>query len=279
MDNQFNTPAQVIEGNINTAVTKANLPIGKMILLAIWAGAFVAIGANSSSVAAHSVQSVGVARALAGTIFPVGLLMIILIGGELFTGNCLMTMSALEKKITWGKMFRNLVVVYFANLAGSLVVAVLGYFSGQFNYSGGALGAYTINVAVSKASIKPGAAFASGILCNVLVCLAILLAATSKDIIGKIFACFFPIFAFVTAGFEHCVANMYYIPAGLLAKLNPQYVDKARELYNLTDEKLSALSVTGMIRNLVPVTLGNFVGGAVCVGVMAYLIYRKDWTK
>ena len=279
MDNQFNTPAQVIEGNINGAVTKANLPLGKMILLAIWAGAFVAIGANSSSVAAHSVQSVGVARALAGTIFPVGLLMIILIGGELFTGNCLMTMSALEKKITWGKMFRNLVVVYFANLVGSLVVATLGYFSGQFNYSGGALGAYTINVAVTKASIQPGAAFASGILCNVLVCLAILLAATSKDIIGKIFACFFPIFAFVTAGFEHCVANMYYIPAGLLAKLNPQYVDKARELYNLTDEKLSALSVTGMIRNLVPVTLGNFVGGAVCVGVMAYLIYRKDWTK
>lgn len=81
---------------------------------------------------------------------------------------------------------------------------------------------------------------------------AILLAATAKDIIGKIFACFFPIFAFVTAGFEHCVANMYYIPAGLLAKLNPQYVDKAREIYNLTDEKLSALSVTGMIRNLIP---------------------------
>lgn len=277
----MNTPDQIIEGNINGGVKKASLPLGKMILLGIFAGAFVALGANSSNVAAHKLvlTDVGLARTVAGTIFPVGLLMIILVGGELFTGNCLITMAVLEKKTTWAKMLRNLVVVFFANMVGSVFVAVVGYLSNQFNYSGGLLGAYTINVAVGKASISPVAGFTSGILCNVLVCLAILLAASAKDTIGKVFACFFPIYAFVVAGFEHCVANMYYIPAGMVAAMNPNYVAKAQEMFGVTEQQLANLSIGGFVQNLIPVTLGNFVGGAFCVGAMAFAIYRKNWEK
>lgn len=275
----MNTPAEVIEANIQAGVTKANLPLGKMILLGILAGAFIAIGGASSNVAVHSISDVGVARTLAGAIFPVGVMMIVLVGGELFTGNCLMFMGVLDKKVKLSMMLRNLVVVYLSNLVGSLLIDVIVFFSGQYDYTGGALGAYTIKVALAKSNITFGKGFTSGIMCNILVCGAILAAVAAKDVIGKLFACFFPILAFVTAGYEHCVANMYYIPAGMLAATNPQYMEKANELYGITAEACEKLSVGGMINNLIPVTLGNIVGGSIVLGGICFLIYRKDWNK
>lgn len=276
MNNNFNTPAEVIEANINGGVKKANLSFVKLILLGIWAGGFVALGANTSSVAAHGISNVGLARTLAGTIFPVGLIMIILIGGELFTGNGLIVMAVLDKKTTWKKMIRNLFLVYLANLVGSLVIVFLTSFSGQLDYSDGLLGAYTIKVALGKTGITFLKGVTSGILCNVLVCLAILVAASARDTVGKIWACFFPIFAFVIGGFEHCVANMYYIPAGILAASNPAYVSKAAEAYGITADQCASLNAAGMLNNLIPVTLGNLIGGIVCVGLMAYAIYIKE---
>lgn len=279
MNSLMNTPAEAIEANINGGVNKANLPLGKMILLGIMAGAFIAIGGSSSNVAVHSIADVGLARTLAGCIFPVGLMMIVLVGGELFTGNCLIFMGVLDKKVKLSMMARNLVVVYLSNLVGSLLVDFLVFYSGQFDYTGGALGAYTIKVALGKSTISFGKGFASGIMCNVLVCGAILAAAAAKDATGKIFACFFPIWAFVVAGYEHCVANMYYIPAGMLAASNAKYVAKAEELYGITADQISSISVGGMINNLIPVTLGNIVGGSIVLGCLCFFVYRKKWEK
>ena len=274
--NNFLNSTEVIETNINGGVKKANRKLLPMFLLSIMAGIFIGIGGAASNVAVHNISNVGLARTLAGTVFPVGLMMIVFVGGELFTGNCLLSMSALDKKISWKSVVRNLCVVYLGNLFGALFFDTLIYFSGQLNYTQGLLGAYTINVALCKVNIDFGTAFISGILCNILVCVAILMATSAKDIAGKAIAIFFPIWAFVISGFEHCVANMFYIPMGLLAKLNPTYLAKAQEVYNISDEAISHLSVSGMIHNLVPVTLGNIIGGGVVVGFMYFFITKLD---
>lgn len=279
MEKHFNTPSEVIEGNINAGVGKATLPIGKMILLGIMAGAFIALGGATSSTAVHSISDVGLARTLAGAIFPVGLMMIVFVGGELFTGNCLITMAVLDRKATVGQLLRNLIVVYFSNLVGALIIDFLVFYSGNLDYSGGLLGAYTIKVAIAKANITPVKAVTSGILCNMLVCLAILMAGAAKDVAGKIWAIFFPIWAFVVGGFEHCAANMFYIPAGILAAGNPAYVAKAEEAYGITAAQCENLTVLKSLNNFIPVTIGNIIGGAVCIGVMYFFIFRKDWNK
>ena len=146
---------------------------------------------------------------------------------------------------------------------------------GQLNFSDGGAGAFTIKVALGKVGIDPMQAIVSGILCNVLVCLAIFMAATAKDVAGKCIAIFFPIFVFVISGFEHCVANMYYIPAGILAAHNPIYAAKATELYGITAEQLSGLNFGTMFSNLLPVTIGNIIGGMVFVGLLYWYLYRK----
>ena len=275
MDKIFHTPLEVVNNSIDGQVTKANLPLVKMILLGIMAGAFIALGGTASNVAVHNIANVGLARTLAGVIFPVGLMLVVLVGGELFTGNCLMIMACMDKKIKASQMVRNLIVVYISNLIGALIIDILVFYSGQFQYTDGGLGAYTIKVAITKAGIAPGTAIASGILCNILVCLAVLMAASAKDVAGKIMAIFFPICAFVVAGFEHCVANMYYIPAGMLAATNPQYVTKAEELYGITASQCSNLLSINSVPSLLYVTIGNILGGMVFVGMICYLSQKK----
>lgn len=279
MANNFNTPVEIIDGNIEGGVTKANLPLLKMILLGIMAGAFIAMGGATSNVAVHTIADVGIARTVAGAIFPVGLMMIVFVGGELFTGNCMISMAVSQKRVTMRQMIRNLVVVYFSNLAGALMIDLLVFYSGQFDYTSGALGAYTIKVALAKVSITPVKGITSGILCNMLVCLAILMAGAARDVAGKVWAIFFPIWAFVIGGFEHCVANMFYIPAGMLAATNPSYVAKAQELYGITGEQCASITVFSSLKNFIPVTVGNIIGGAIFIGLMCVLIHKKDYTK
>lgn len=276
MEKNFNSPAEVVAANIAAGKGKANLPFVKLLLLGILAGAFIAIGGEASSLASHSVANAGLARVITGAVFPVGLMMIVVVGGELFTGNTMIVMALLDRETTWAKYVRNLVTVYFANLIGAVLIAVLTYFSGQWSSGGGALGAYTIKIAYGKTTVGFAAAFCSGILCNILVCVAVLMAIAAKDIAGKLLGIFFPIFAFVTSGFEHCVANMYYIPAGMLAKCNPAFTAKAEELYSITAEQLESLSVGGMVKNMLPVTLGNIVGGAIFVGTLLWFVQRKE---
>ena len=275
----MNNPKEIIEANMNGAVNKANLPLARMIVLGLMAGMFIALGGAISNTAVHDIANVGLARTLAGVIFPVGLLMIILVGGELFTGNCLMIMATMNKRIKVSGLIRNLVIVYFSNLIGSLIIDVLIFYSGNLDYTGGALGAYTIKVALGKVNITPGKAVVSGILCNFLVCMAILMAGSAKDVIGKIFATWFPIFAFVIGGFEHIVANMFYIPTGILAATNPDYVAKAEELYGITADQLSALDLGGLLHNFIPVTIGNILGGMIFIGCTLYFIHYGSEKK
>lgn len=270
-----NTPLDIAESTIKSGVNKGNLPLIKMILLGIMAGAFIALGGVASNVAVHGIADVGLARTLAGAIFPVGLMLVVFTGSELFTGNCLMLTAVLDKKLKVIQMIKNLVIVYFSNLIGALIIDVLVFFSGQFNYSAGGLGAYTIKVALAKTTIDPSTAVVSGILCNILVCLAIIMAGAAKDVTGKILAIFFPIWAFVICGFEHCVANMFYIPAGILAATNSDYVQKANELYGITAEQCTALTHFNGIESFLFVTIGNIIGGMIFVGFIYYMAHKK----
>ena len=272
----LSTPAQIVAANMNAAKGKTGLPLLHMILLGIFAGMFIAGGASTSSVAMHAISNVGLARLVAGSIFPVGLMMIVLVGGELFTGDCLMIMGCVHGTFSAVKMIKVLVIVYLSNFLGSVLFAELVNLSGQYNYSNGLLGAFTIKVALGKVNMSFGAAFASGILCNIFVCMAVLMAAAAKDIAGKIWAIFFPILAFIVSGYEHCVANMYYIPAGIFAKANSTYASLAMESYGYTTLQLDSLNwVNFVVKNLVPVTLGNIVGGMVFVGLPLYLIHSR----
>ena len=271
----FQTITEVIEQNIQNGIKKTNLTTKKLILLGIAAGFFIGIGAEASSLAMHGISNVGLARTVAGAVFPIGLMLIVLLGGELFTGNCLISMAVYDKKAKLKGMIRNLTIVYISNFIGAALMAWMINNCGQLNFSDGGAGAFTIKVALGKVEIDPIQAIVSGILCNVLVCLAIFMAATAKDVAGKCIAIFFPIFVFVISGFEHCVANMYYIPAGIFAAHNPLYVAKATELYGITAEQLSGLNFGSMFSNLIPVTIGNIIGGMVFVGLLYWYLYRK----
>ena len=279
MDNLFNSPVQVIETNIKGGETKVNLPIIKMIILGIMAGAFIALGGATSSTAAHNISNVGLSRFVSGIIFPVGLMLITFIGGELFTGNCLTSMGAMDHRFSWGKVVRDLCIIWLSNLVGAVIIAALTYFSGNLDYSSGLLGAYSIKVALGKCTITPVKGITSGILCNILVCAAILMGTAAKDIGGKVWAIFFPIMAFVVGGFEHCVANMFYIPVGIMASMNETYVQKAQEAYGITAEQLSKLSIGGFISNQIPVTIGNILGGMIFVGLPCYFVHCKKCCK
>ena len=272
----ISTPPHIVAANMAAAKGKAELPLLRMILLGIFAGMFIAGGASASSLAMHAISNVGLARLVAGAIFPVGLMMIVLVGGELFTGDCLMIMGCVHGKFSAVKMIKVLVVVYLSNFIGSVIFAELVNLSGQYSYTNGLLGAFTIKVALGKVNLSFGAALASGILCNIFVCMAVLMAMAAKDISGKIWAIFFPILAFIVSGYEHCVANMYYIPAGIFTKENGTYASLAMESYGYTTLQLDSLNwVNFVVKNLVPVTLGNILGGMVFVGLPLYLIHAQ----
>ncbi|MBO5523361.1 MAG: formate/nitrite transporter family protein [Roseburia sp.] len=276
MDNIYHTPAQIVENTIKAAEGKARLSILKCILLGMIAGACIAFGAASSSAAIHNLSDQGLAKTLAGCIFPVGLMMIVLVGGELFTGDCMMLLGVADKKISARSMIRTLVTVYFSNLAGAVLIAVLVYFSGLLDYTDGMLGAFLIKGAYAKVNLTPMRAVCSGILCNILVCMAVLMASAAKEVAGKVLAIFFPICAFVIGGFEHCVANMFYIPAGMIAATNETYAAKAEELYGITAEQLAAnLNIGGFVSNIIPVTIGNILGGMVFLALPLYAIHKS----
>lgn len=272
MHKEILNTTEILKTYVKGSQIKVTHSLRKVLLLGIMAGAFVALGAQASSVAMHGVQDVGLARLVAGIVFPIGLMMIFLIGGELFTGDCLVLMGVLDKKLNMKQLIKLLVLVFFANMIGAVVISFLVSLSGQWNYSNGALGAFTYKLAVTKSQISMMTAIASGILCNILVCGAVLMATSCGTVIGKIFAIFFSIMAFVVSGFEHCVANMYYLSAGYFASLNPAYVLKAHELYG----HLPDLNIENMLfNNLLFVTIGNIVGGFL-VGIIIYCVRKKE---
>lgn len=273
MENFHLDPAEITEKYIEIGYKKANTPAGKLLILSILAGAFIAFAAEGSNMAVHTIESVGLTKTLAGALFATGLMMVVVTGAELFTGNTLIVVSCLQGKSKWSSLLKNWTVVYFGNFIGSIIIVVFLYLSGQFNFSNGLLGGFTIKTAVYKVGLPFYSAFFMGVLCNWLVCMAVWMAAGAKDITGKLFAIFFPIWLFITSGFEHSIANMYYIPAGILAKGNQSWVDAAASL-GVTAHKLESLNWSSFVfNNLIPVTLGNIIGGALFVGTAYWLSY------
>lgn len=272
----FLTVKEVVEKYIDGCKAKVEMSNTRLFGKAILAGMMIGMGAAASSVAAHTIQDVGVARMAGAVVFPVGLMMVILLGAELFTGDCLAAMSIFDGKQKVLSIIRLLVVVWLGNFVGATALAGLVYLSGQMNYSAGVLGAYTIKVALGKVNLSFTQGVVSGILCNILVCAAVLMAMCAKDITGKLLSSFFVIMLFVTLGFEHCVANMYYIAAGIFAKANPQYAELAMSTYGYTAEQLAQLNWGKyLVNNQIPVTIGNMIGGIVCVGAALYYLNRS----
>lgn len=271
------SPSEITERFIEVGCKKSGLAIYQQLLLGILAGAFIAFASEGSNAAIHTVTSVGLGKALAGALFATGLMMVVITGAELFTGNTLMVISCIQGQSKWRKLLANWFFVYLGNFIGSMLIVLFILLSGQFNFSKGLLGAFTIKLAVYKTGLTFTNAFFMGILCNWLVCMAVWMAASTNDIAGKLLAIFFPIWLFITSGFEHCVANMYYIPAGIFAKQNPELVKMAATL-GVTSEKLQHLNWGSFIfKNLIPVTLGNIIGGSIFVGMVYWLsfVYNK----
>lgn len=276
MNHSIFLPHQIVAANIAAARGKTQTPLMKLILLGVFAGMFIACGASASSVAMHAISNVGLARLVAGVVFPVGLMMIVFVGGELFTGDCLMIMGLLDREYRLTDMLRVLTVVFLSNFVGAAMLAAMVSATNQFGFTGNLLGAFTIKVAMGKVNMSFGSAFVSGILCNIFVCAAVLMAAAAKDIAGKVWAIFFPIMAFVVSGYEHCVANMYYVPAGIFAAGNPAYAEAAVNAYGYTAAQMESLNWGSfLVNNLIPVTLGNIVGGMIFVGLPLYLIHAE----
>lgn len=269
MDKKMLTPPEITNYVEEVGIKKANNKTAQTLLLAILAGMFIAMGAYGASMASHSItNNVGVQKVVAGVVFPVGLLFVLICGAELFTGNALLSIAWAEKKITLGQMFKNWTLVFIGNFIGSIIIAALIFYAGLL--STGTLGGYAIKVAATKASISFGPALASGILCNIIVCFCVWGTYAAKDVTGKVLMGFVPIFVFVISGYEHVVANMYYFTIGLLAKTNAAFIEAS----HVTPEKLSHLTVGGIFNNLIPVTIGNIIGGAVFVGLAYWAIYK-----
>lgn len=269
-------PSEILDFTIESGVKKANSSISRLFILAVFAGVFIAFASEGSNMAAYNLfdspNTYGLGKALAGSIFGTGLMMVVLAGGELFTGNTLMSAALLEKRISLNGLLRNWIVVYIGNLIGSLMIAHLMYYSGLFMSSKGLLGGVTLRIAVYKVNLTFLQAFYLGIMCNWLVCIAVWLSYASKTMIGKIFAIFFPIWLFITSGFEHSIANMYYIPAGIFAKSNLLI----REMSGLSYKQIESLNWQSFfVNNLIPVTLGNIIGGGLFVGAAYWYVYKR----
>ena len=258
------TPKEVAENYLSACRVKAALPLGRMFLLACLAGAFVALAGVASTAAAATVGDPSLAKLVSGCVFPAGLAMVIVAGSELFTGNNLMIMGVLSRVISARRMLRNWGVVYLGNFVGAALVAALCVLGHVFAAFDGRLAASVISIAQAKASLSFGDAFVRGILCNFLVCIAVWMASAAKSVPGKILAVFFPIMTFVVAGFEHSVADMYYLTAGLLTAAQTSAAAEG-----LTWGR-------ALLGNLLPVTLGNLVGGVFLVGVSGWYLYLKQ---
>ncbi len=249
------SPIEIAEKNIKMGETKANLPIRKLLLYSILAGMFIALAGVGATLG-----NIYGGKLVGALIFPVGLIMVVVAGSQLFTGNNLMIMTWIKGKTTLGKLLKNWFFVYLGNFIGALLITILVVYSGIFD----AVSDSVVATAVAKNNLGFLEALIRGILCNILVCIAIWMSISTEKTSGKILAIIGPIFLFVLCGFEHSIANMFYGPAGILVSFKN----------NIPAEGLTTLSF--LINNLLPVTIGNIIGGAGIVSLTYYLIYISD---
>ncbi len=247
MSNNYLTPKETADYISDLSCAKASMSVKKRFLLSFMAGLFISLGSQGFL----TIYSDPFLRA---AVFPVGLMLIILVGGELFTGNCLMTFGCLNKKINLKNFISSISQVWFGNLIGSLFVVLLVYFSGMYKPDS-TLANTVATVANAKVSLSFTQILLKGILCNILVALGVWFAYTAKDTIGRLFGCWFPVMLFVLCGYEHCVANMFFLPLGAL-------VD-------------NSITITKILSNIIPATIGNFIGGGLLLPVFYFYSYRK----
>ncbi len=256
----------------SVGVAKATSPWFTVFVLGILAGSYIGFGGLLSTTVTFDVAAkwgLGFAKILGGAAFSVGLMLVVIAGAELFTGNNLMVSSVMSREITLSTMGKRWAVVFVANFIGSILVTLLFYYSGLWKTGDGALGAAAVKIAYNKVALSFSEALWRGIGCNWLVCLAVWMALASRQIIGKIFAIFFPIMAFVAIGFEHSVANMYFIPTGI-------FLVNGAGISNVPGVDPNMLGwVNFLWRNLLPVTIGNIIGGAVFVGMSYWGAYIR----
>jgi formate/nitrite transporter len=264
------------------------MQIFTMLMLSILAGAFIAFGsifATTISAGAISVSGAdgalaystalpyGVTRLLTGLVFCLGLILVVVGGAELFTGNNLIVMAWASKKVTTSALLRNWVIVYIGNFIGAVGTAVLMFFSKQYTFGADSVGVAALRIAVGKSELEFVQAIVLGVLCNVLVCLAVWLTFSARTTLDKIASIIFPITAFVAAGFEHSVANMYFMPYALFVKMfDPDFIarvgDRVANLDSLTWQAF-------FVNNLIPVTIGNIIGGTVLVAAVYWVIFLR----
>ena len=285
MENAFNLDA-LVPGEMalkaeKVGVAKVGLGPFRMFALAVLAGAFIGLGAIFATTATAGLAgqvSFGVIKLIGGLVFCLGLILVIGAGAELFTGNNLIVMAWAHKKVTTGQLLRNWLIVYIGNFVGSIITAGGMFLTQQYSFGGGAVGLNALTIAHGKVQLEFVQALMLGVFCNALVCLAVWLCIGARSATDKILAIIFPITAFVAAGFEHSVANMYFIPMGLFIKSGADgkfWLDigkTAAEYSHLTWGNF-------FLVNLLPVTIGNIIGGALLVGLAYWFIYlRPSWT-
>ncbi|MGF7058175.1 formate/nitrite transporter family protein [Brassicibacter mesophilus] len=253
MEKRYLSPSEVANATINAGITKAKLSITRILLLGIFAGIFIGLGAFGDIVVMQTLKGIdiGVMKLIGASVFPVGLMLVVIAGAELFTGNCLMTMAIMDKKITLGEMLKNWFFVYLGNFIGAVLLAFIIL---KAELLQGHVLEMAASIGTAKLSLSFQAAFLRGILCNIVVVLAVWLGAAALDVVSRLLAIWFPIMLFVLSGYEHSIANMFFIPLAKFAGVNVPW------LSIWTD-------------NLIPVTLGNIVGGAIIVPVVYYIVY------
>jgi len=269
-------PAEIAEKAEAVGAEKTRLDPVTLVVLAMLAGAFIALGALFATTVlagAHGAVPYGISHFLAGLAFSLGLILVVVGGAELFTGNTLMVMAWAGGKVGLAEMLRAWAIIYVGNLVGAVATALLALLAGQYLLADGEIGARALAIAETKATLPFGRALFLGILCNVLVCLAVWLALGARSTSDKILAILLPVAAFVAAGFEHSVANMYFIPFGLFIRLwAPASFWTG---IGATPADYADITWLGLVANLVPVTIGNVVGGGVLVGAVYWFVYLR----
>lgn len=269
-------PAQMAVRVEKAGIDKGNRDFFSTFTLAVMAGVFIALGAVFFTYVIHdSTLSVGLTKLIGGFVFSLGLILVIITGAELFTGNNLIVMAVISRKITLGQLLNNWGIVFTGNFVGSLIVVFLILLTGMWTAGNASVGVTALAIADAKVDLTFWQALSKGILCNILVCLAVYLCFSGRSVTDKILAILFPITAFVALGFEHSVANMYFIPAGLLLKNSPEVLAAAQDMLGGVPD-LSNLTMYGfLVDNLLPVTFGNIIGGTIFVGLAHWFLYLR----
>jgi len=276
-EKELATTGEMLQTIVHKFTKKAHRPYKDMILLGFLAGVFIALAGAGADMAAHNLlmnpATTGLGKVVSGIIFPVGLMLVVFGGTDLFTSNCLVFTGVLAGKVKLAELLVNWLIIYFSNFAGALLVAFLFFQSGELHLSENVLGGLAVKMAYGKIHLSPAEAVSLGILCNILVCLAVWLASGMKKVSAQFMAIFFPIFLFITSGYEHSVANMFYLPLGIWAKTNPAYAAAS----GLLPEQLALVNWgDALLRNLLPVTAGNIIGGALLIGGIYFLLHGKE---